>query len=84
MAHHPTEVLKEHERERWREREEKDLEVESNHGPRPLEGFSAEDAGTTWTAEQDDEAAAEEHGHDLEKSIEASEEQIPPPLEERH
>lgn len=74
----PAEQFKRHEYELWREREKKDLEVERNRGERPLEGFSGEDAGTTWTDEQDDSAAAEVHAHDRDDSLRESEEQIPP------
>jgi len=80
MAHDPTHEFKEHERARWREREQKDLEVEENRGPRPLEGFSGDDAGTTWTDDQDDNAARTVHAHDLADSLGESEEQVPPPL----
>lgn len=40
---------------------------------RPLEGFSH--AGTSWTPEQDDRAAAEEYGHDEARAREAREDQ---------
>ncbi|HLL53499.1 MAG TPA: hypothetical protein VK447_08140 [Myxococcaceae bacterium] len=83
MAQDPTHEFKELERKRWRERELKDLEVEQNRGPRPLEGFSGEDAGTTWTDEQND-SERELHAEDNEKALKASEEQIPPPLDEQH
>jgi hypothetical protein len=55
------------------EREQKDLEVEAQRGPRPLEGYAG--GHTTWTGLQDDAAAAEEHAHDAERSREASEAQ---------
>ncbi len=64
-----------------RENELKDLEVESRHDERPLEGFSG--AHTSWTSEQDDRDAAEVHGHDEERSVRASEEQVPPPPADR-
>jgi hypothetical protein len=57
-----------------RENEEKDLEVERTPGARPLEGLSG--AHTTWTGEQDERSAREEHGHDEEVSRRASEEQV--------
>ncbi len=59
-----------------RENELKDLETESDHRERPLEGLSG--AHTTWTGEQDDRPAAEVHGHDEERSRRASEAQVPP------
>ena len=62
------------ERERLRELEQKDLEVERNRGPRPLEGFAH--GHTTWTAEQDDAEAARVHAGDAEKAERASEEQV--------
>lgn len=75
---------REQERERLRKLEEKDLEVERNRGPRPLEGFSG--AHTSWTGYQDDDAAAELHADDARKAEQASEEQVKrleaPPKEE--
>ncbi len=47
---------------RLRELEAKDIEVEAEHGPRPLEGFAG--GHTTWASMQDDEAAREEYGRD--------------------
>jgi hypothetical protein len=58
-----------------RENELKDLEVESRHGERPLEGLSS--AHTTWTGEQDDRERAV-HEDDEARSREASEAQVPP------
>lgn len=78
-------TLDEQERRRWKEREAKDLEVERNRGPRPLEGFAG--GHTTWTGEQDDAAAAEVHAGDAQRAEELSEEQARPlgdgPPEER-
>ncbi|MRI89293.1 hypothetical protein FGE12_14145 [Aggregicoccus sp. 17bor-14] len=71
----PTHWQREHERARLREKELKDLEVERNRGPRPLEGLSS-GGHTTWTGQQDDRAAAEVHGHDREDAEAASEEQV--------
>jgi hypothetical protein len=65
---------REREMQRRLENEKKDLEVEENRGPRPLEGFSA--ASTSWTGEQDDEAASTLHADDAERSDEASREQV--------
>ena len=62
------------ERERLRELEAKDLEVEAQRGPRPLEGFAG--GHTTWTSKQDDEAAAEVHAHDAEAAWAASQDQV--------
>jgi hypothetical protein len=56
MAPTPDERLRERELERRRDNEEKDLETESTHGERPLEGLSS--APTTWTGEQDDSQRA--------------------------
>ncbi len=64
---------------RRRENEKKDLDVESRHGERPLEGLSPEGAGTTWTPDQDEREAERVHGHDEERSREASRLQIPEP-----
>jgi hypothetical protein len=50
-----------------REQELKDLETESQHGERPLEGLSA--APTTWTQGQDDAAAATVHAGDEAASL---------------
>lgn len=77
MPDDPVEKLHQREREqeraRLREEESKDLEVESQRGPRPLEGFAG--GHTTWTSKQDDEAAAEVHAHDAEDSLADSEAQ---------
>jgi hypothetical protein len=70
----PKDQMRERELERRRENEEKDLEVERQTGPRPLEGFSG--AHTSWTGEQDDAPAGEEHGDDERKSRERSERQV--------
>jgi hypothetical protein len=59
-----------------REQEQKDLETERTIGQRPLEGFSG--AHTTWTGQQDEDAAPEVHGDDERESRERSERQIPP------
>ncbi|NOK18110.1 hypothetical protein [Corallococcus carmarthensis] len=59
--------------DRLREEEKKDLEVEAHRGARPLEGFAG--GHTTWTGDQDDEAAARVHAGDAEASWEASERQ---------
>ncbi|MBN8468667.1 hypothetical protein JYJ95_19315 [Corallococcus exiguus] len=64
---------REQERERLREQEQKDLAVESHRGARPLEGYAG--GHTTWTGDQDDEAAARVHAGDAEASQEASERQ---------
>jgi hypothetical protein len=64
---------REQERQRLREQEEKDLEVEAQRGPRPLEGFAG--GHTTWTGQQDDEAAAQVHARDAQESWQASERQ---------
>lgn len=64
---------REQERQRLREQEEKDLEVESRREPRPLEGLAG--GHTTWTGQQDDEAAARVHARDAEESWKASERQ---------
>ncbi|MFL5347809.1 MAG: hypothetical protein ACJ8AT_23720 [Hyalangium sp.] len=61
------------ERERLRQQEEKDLEIEAQRGPRPLEGFAG--GHTTWTGQQDDEAAAQVHARDAQESWQASERQ---------
>lgn len=71
----PTHWQREHERARLREKELKDLEVERNRGPRPLEGLSS-GGHTTWTGQQDDAAAAVVHAHDAEEAEAASEEQV--------
>jgi len=71
----PTHWQHEHERARLREKELKDLEVERNRGPRPLEGLSS-GGHTTWTGQQDDAAAAEVHAHDAEDAVAASEAQV--------
>ncbi|WP_375757537.1 hypothetical protein [Corallococcus exercitus] len=64
---------REQERERLRELEQKDLEVESKRGARPLEGFAG--GHTTWTGDQDDQAAARVHAGDADAAWEASERQ---------
>jgi hypothetical protein len=64
---------REQERQRLREQEQKDLEVEAHRGPRPLEGFAG--GHTTWTGQQDDEAASRVHARDATESWEASERQ---------
>ncbi|MFB1483097.1 hypothetical protein [Corallococcus sp. RDP092CA] len=64
---------REQERKRLREQEQKDLEVESRRGARPLEGYAG--GHTTWTADQDDDAAARVHAGDAQASWEASERQ---------
>jgi hypothetical protein len=68
--------LREQELKRRRENEIKDLDTESDHSERPLEGLSA--APTTWTPEQDDAAAASVHSDDERRSEELSRAQIPP------
>jgi hypothetical protein len=50
---------REEERRRMRELEEKDEEVSTYYGARPLEGFAG--GHTTWTGRQDDEASAREY-----------------------
>ena len=60
--------MRERELSRRRENEQKDLEVESRHGERPLEGMSSDGSGTTWTQEQDEREAPRVHGHDEERS----------------
>ena len=59
---------------RLRKLEAKDLEVESQRGPRPLEGYAG--GHTTWASKQDDEAAAEVHAHDARDSWTESQEQV--------
>ncbi|QSQ13213.1 hypothetical protein [Myxococcus landrumensis] len=78
MAHDPIidrqhEREREQERRRLREEELKDLEVEAQRGPRPLEGYAG--GHTTWASAQDDAVAAIEHAHDAEASWEASQRQ---------
>jgi hypothetical protein len=73
----PESRMRERELERRRENELKDLEVEADHSQRPLEGLSRA-ADTTWTKEQDDREAETVHGHDEERSEEASRAQVPP------
>jgi hypothetical protein len=77
MAENPIERQhqreREQERQRLREQERKDLEVEAQRGPRPLEGFAG--GHTTWTGQQDDEAAAQMHAQDDEASWEARKQQ---------
>jgi len=64
----PVEKLHDRERDQERQRlkdlEARDLEVEATRGDRPLEGFAG--GHTTWASQQDDEAAAEVFGHDEE------------------
>jgi hypothetical protein len=78
MSDDPIEKLhqreRQQERERLRELEAKDLEVEAQRGPRPLEGFAG--GHTTWTSKQDDEAASEVHAHDAQDAWNASTEQV--------
>ena len=74
MSRDPTQALRELERQRLREREAADLEVEANRDPRPLEGFSA--GPTSWTEYQNDAAADEVHGNDAAQSRKESEEQV--------
>ncbi len=69
--------------ERRLEAEKADLEVEKRRGKRPLEDLTGGDeagapvvGGTTWTPQQDDEAARSEHADDARKSLEDSEEQV--------
>lgn len=66
MQKDPVERLHQRERaeelRRMRELETKDLAVETERGPRPLEGFAG--GHTTWASQQDDEAAREEYGRD--------------------
>jgi hypothetical protein len=69
----PDERLRERELERRRVNEEKDLETESTHGERPLEGLSA--APTTWTGEQDDSQRAV-HEDDERASQERSQREV--------
>jgi hypothetical protein len=72
----PDRRMRERELERRRENERKDLEVESTHAERPLEGLS--EAGTTWTREQDDSQASVHEGDEA-ASRARSRAQIPPP-----
>ncbi len=67
--------MRDRELSRRRENELKDLEVESDHSERPLEGLSS--AETTWTRDQDDSQASV-HEHDEERSVERSRAQVPP------
>jgi hypothetical protein len=69
----PIERQRQKELQRLIEEEKKDLEVEKQRGPRPLEGFAG--GHTSWTGDQDDQAAATEHAEDARKSLEASEKQ---------
>ncbi|MDY7229710.1 hypothetical protein [Hyalangium rubrum] len=77
MADNPIEKQhqreREQERERLRDQEQQDLKVEAQRGTRPLEGFAG--GHTTWTGQQDDEAAAQVHARDAQESLEASERQ---------
>jgi hypothetical protein len=72
----PAERENERDLARRRAQELKDLETESDHGERPLEGFSG--ARTTWTEDQDEAAAPEVHGGDEATSRQASLDQVPP------
>ena len=74
MLPDPTHDLKELERRRLIEREQKDLEVEARRGARPLEGFSH--GKTSWTQDQDDRAAATVHADDAGASQRESEAQV--------
>lgn len=58
-----------------REREKKDLAVEANREPRPLEGFS-EAPGAIWTDETVEREAERAHGSDEERSRRASVRQV--------
>jgi hypothetical protein len=69
--------MRDRELSRRRENEQKDLEVESRHGQRPLEGLSSSGAGTTWTPDQDEREAQRVHGNDEERSRDAPRQQIP-------
>ena len=66
MQKDPVEKLHQRERSeelrRLRELEAKDMAVEAERGPRPLEGFAG--GHTTWASQQDDEAARQEYGRD--------------------
>jgi hypothetical protein len=73
----PDERMRERELERRRDNERKDIEVEEDHGERPLEGLSGAQ-GTTWTDQQDDSQRGV-HVHDEEASRQRSREQVPPP-----
>jgi hypothetical protein len=73
----PDRRMRERELERRRENEQKDLDVESDHRERPLEGLS-EATGTTWTSEQDDSQRSVHEGDEA-ASRARSEAQIPPP-----
>jgi hypothetical protein len=57
---------REQERRRLREQEVRDLEAEAARGDRPLEGYAG--GHTTWSSQQDDEAAADVYGEDEEKA----------------
>jgi hypothetical protein len=72
----PSDRQRERDIERLRQQELKDLETESDHGERPLEGLSS--SPTTWTQEQDDAQAAQVHGQDESESRARSVAQIPP------
>jgi hypothetical protein len=77
----PGRGLRDRELARRRENELKDLEVESDHGERPLEGLSHA-SGTTWTDEQDDSQRSV-HEHDEARSKARSQGQVPPPPDEK-
>ncbi len=72
----PSERQRERELAIRREQELKDLETESDHSERPLEGLSG--APTTWTQDQDEAAAPEVHAGDEAASEARSREQVPP------
>jgi hypothetical protein len=74
----PMERQRERELARRRENELKDLDVEDDHGERPLEGLSS--ATTTWTPDQGGGAP---HEGDERASRERSLAQVPPPRADR-
>jgi hypothetical protein len=69
--------MRERELERRRENELKDLDVEDEHGERPLEGLSGAQ-GTTWTEDQDDSQRGV-HDHDEADARARSRAQVTPP-----
>jgi hypothetical protein len=77
MPNDPLAWQRRQELERRIENEKKDLEVEEQRGPRPLEGFSGGGAGTTWVPGQNDRLAEKEHGEDARRSWEDSQKQVP-------
>jgi hypothetical protein len=77
----PMERQRERELAIRREQELKDLDTESDHSERPLEGLSA--APTSWTQDQDDAAAETVHAGDEAASLERSRQQVPPPPGDR-